>query len=223
MNINIFWKNENKKLAEMGEAIVKETTNAYSVEGFGWTIDEETFKMLTGTESIEGNSQRVLYTVSVNNDANSKAEVREYLLTWDMDRDCFTACEERKDDQTEKIEIQTRKNSQLPEHILQRCEYVGQPLSTFDLSGCNIDINTPLDEPVTDIRMAYPFKVERGSYNVYAINPAHTWGELLAETIKVFQRECEAGKNATFHGLEDFIIEPIEIHPNNLATVLIGS
>lgn len=223
MNINIFWKNENKKLAEMGEAIVKETTNAYSVEGFGWTIDEETFKMLTGTESIEGNSQSVLYTVSVKDDANSKADVREYLLTWDMERDCFTACEERKDDQTEKIEIQTRKNSQLPEHILQCCEYVGQPLSTSDLSGCNIDISTPLDEPVTDIRMAYPFKVERGSYNVYAINPAHTWGELLTETIKVFQDLCDKGLNITFHGIEDFIIERVDVHPCNLATIGIGS
>ena len=223
MNINIFWKNENKKLAEMGEAIVKETTNAYSVEGFGWTIDEGTFKMLTGTESIKGNSQRVLYTVSVKDDANSKAEVREYLLTWDMERDCFTACEERKDDQTEKIEIQTRKNSQLPAHILQCCEYVGQPLSTSDLSGCNIDISTPLDEPVTDIRMDYPFKVERGSYNVYAINPAHTWGELLTETIKVFQREYEAGKAVAPHHLFDYIIERVDVHPNDLATICIGS
>jgi hypothetical protein len=222
MNVNDFWKNENKKLTEMGEAIVKSTTNAYSVQGLGWTIDEDTFKALTGSDSIDGNSQRVLYDVNVKDTAESKEDVREYMLTWDMEQDCFTACEVRKDT-AEDGKILTRENSQLPSHILQCCEYVGQPLHTSDLSGCSIDTSTPLDEPVTDIRMAYPFKVERGSYNVYAIKPAHTWGELLTETVRVFQDLCDKGLNITFHGIEDFIIERVDVHPNNLATIGIGS
>ena len=222
MNVNDFWKSENKKLSEMGEAIVKSTTNAYSVQGLGWTIDEKTFKALTGSDSIDGNSQRVLYDVNVKDTAESKEDVREYMLTWDMEQDCFTACEERKDT-AEDGKILTRENSQLPSHILQCCEYVGQPLHTSDLSGCSIDTSMPLDEPVTDIRMAYPFKVERGSYNVYAIKPAHTWGELLTETVRVFQDLCDKGLNITFHGIEDFIIERVDVHPNNLATIGIGS
>ena len=223
MNIHTFWKNENNKLSEMGEAIVKNTANVYSVEGLGWAIDENMFKILTGLDSIEGKNQRVLYTVFVKGTAESKADVREYLLTWDMEQDCFTACEEHKNDLTDKVEILTRINSQLPSHILQCCEYVGQPLHTPDLSGCNIDTSTPLEEPVTNIRMAYPFKVERGSYNVYAIKPANTWGELLTETVRVFQNLCNKGLNTTFHGIEDFIIERVDVHPNKLATIGIGS
>ena len=111
----------------------------------------------------------------------------------------------------------------LQSNIVERCDYVAQPLCMLDLSNAQVDVNKTLAVPVKYIRMDYPFPVERGSFNVYQIPEAHTWGELLTETIKVFQREYNAGKNATFHGLEDFIIEPIEIHPNNLATVLIGS
>ena len=115
------------------------------------------------------------------------------------------------------------KNSKLPSNIVERCDYVAQPLNTLDLSGAQVDVNKTLEVPVKYIRMDYPFPVEHGSFNVYEIPEARTWGELLTETIKVFQREYNAGKNAAPHGLEDYIIEPIEIHPNNSATIIIGS
>lgn len=111
----------------------------------------------------------------------------------------------------------------LPPNIVERCDYVGQSLATLDLSEAQVDTMKELAVPVTHIRMDYPFPVERGDFNVYKIPEAKTWGELLTETIKVFQREYNAGKNAAPHALEDFVIEPIEIHPNNLATVIIGS
>lgn len=115
------------------------------------------------------------------------------------------------------------KNSKLPSNIVERCDYVAQHLNTLDLSGAHVDTDKTSEVPVKFIRMDYPFPVKHGSYNVYPIPEAHTWGELLTETIKVFQREYNAGKNAAPHGLEDYIIESVEIHPNNSATVIIGS
>ena len=111
----------------------------------------------------------------------------------------------------------------LPPNIVERCDYVGQSLATLDLSEAQVDVTKELAVPVYHIRMDYPFPVERGSYNVYRIQEAKTWGELLTETIKVFQREYNDGKCQAPHTLDDFVIEPINIHPNNCATVIIGS
>ena len=118
----------------------------------------------------------------------------------------------------------TQKNSTLPENVLQRCRYAAQHLHTLDLTGNNVRSDKKLPYTLTTIRMGYPFKIEgNGWYNVYKIAPATTWGELLTETVKVFQREYNAGKNDTFHGLEDFIIEGVDVHPGDLATIGIGS
>lgn len=114
-------------------------------------------------------------------------------------------------------------DNNLPPNIVERCGYAGQPLATLDFSEADVDVTKDLTVPVTYIRMDYPFPVERGDFNVYKIPEAKTWGELLTETIKVFQREYNAGKNAAPHALEDFVIERVDIHPNNLATVIIGS
>ena len=122
-----------------------------------------------------------------------------------------------------KNKILTQKNSDLPENVLQRCERAGQPLHTLDLTDNYVRCGKRLPHVVTNIRMAYPFKVERGSYNVYEIAPAKTWGELLTEVVKVFQRECKAGKNTSRHALEDFIISSVDVHPNDLATIEIDS
>lgn len=111
----------------------------------------------------------------------------------------------------------------LPPNIVERCDYVGQSLATLDLSEADVDVTKELAVPVKHIRMDYPFPVESGDFNVYRIPEVKTWGELLTETIKVFQREYNAGKNAAQHALEDFVIERVDIHPNNLATVIIGS
>ena len=113
----------------------------------------------------------------------------------------------------------------LPSNVLARLNYAAQKLDTLELSPAeDVDVNGALPYPVTYIRMAYPFEIEgNGSYNVYKIAPAKTWGELLTETIKVFQREYEAGKNITFHPIEDFIIERVDVHPGDLATICIGS
>lgn len=115
-------------------------------------------------------------------------------------------------------------DDELPSNVVARLDYAAQSLDSLELSpDASVDINQQLPYPVTNIRMAYPFKVERGSYNVYKISPAKTWGELLTETIKVFQREYEAGKAVAPHQLSDYIIERVDVHPGDLATICIGS
>lgn len=118
-------------------------------------------------------------------------------------------------------------NDDLPENVVARLDYAGQALDTLELDpNDDVDIEGKLPVTVTSIRMDYPFPVERGSYNVYDIAPANTWGELLTETIKVFQREYNAGKADQMpHALSDYIIERIDIHPSpsHLATICIGS
>lgn len=118
-------------------------------------------------------------------------------------------------------------NDDLPENVVARLDYAGQALDTLELDpNDDVDIEGKLPDTVTSIRMDYPFPVERGSYNVYDIAPANTWGELLTETIKVFQREYNAGKaDKVPHALSDYIIERIDIHPSpsHLATICIGS
>ena len=114
----------------------------------------------------------------------------------------------------------------LPQNVVARLGYAGQALDTLDLNPLpEVDVNRELPYAVTCIRMAYPFEIEgNGQYNVYEIAPAKTWGELLTETIKVFQREYEAGKaNSAPHTLSDYVIERIDIHPGDLATICIGS
>ena len=104
-------------------------------------------------------------------------------------------------------------------------DYAAQALDTLELSPAeDVDVNEELPCEVTTIRMDYPFEIEgNGSYNVYKISPAKTWGELLTETIKVFQREYNAGKAVAPHVLSDYIIERVDVHPGDLATISIGS
>lgn len=117
-------------------------------------------------------------------------------------------------------------DDELPENVSARLDYAGQALDTLELNPLpEVDINGKLPDTVTSIRMDYPFHVERGSYNVYDIAPANTWGELLTETIKVFQREYKAGKAVAPHVLGDYVIECVDVHPSpsHLATICIGS
>lgn len=109
----------------------------------------------------------------------------------------------------------------LPKNIVERCDYVSQSL--LNLSVAQVNVTKELSVPVKHIRMDYPFPVEHGEFNVYRIPEAKTWGELLIETIRVFQREYEHHKAKLIHSLGDYIIELVEIHPNNLATIYIGS
>ena len=147
-------------------------------------------------------------------------EERMRYYVWDCDdEDIYTGT----DDDPQMYEGEDADGEQLPPNIVERCKYVGQSLATLDLSEAQVDVKKELAVPVVRIRMDYPFPVESGDFNVYSIPEAKTWGELLTEIIKVFQREYNAGKNATPYALEDFVIEQIDIHPNNLATVLIGS
>ena len=112
----------------------------------------------------------------------------------------------------------------LPSNVLARLNYAAQKLDTLELSPAeDVDVNEELPYTVNCIRMNYPFEVESGSYNVYRISPAKTWGELLTETIKVFQREYDAGKAVAPHVLSDYIIERVDVHPGDLATICIGS
>ena len=110
---------------------------------------------------------------------------------------------------------------ELPENVVARLKYAGQSLDTLELDPMEgVDVNEALPYAVTTIRMNYPFEVEHGSYNVYKIEPAKTWGE---ETIKVFQREYNAGKAIAPHQIGDYVIERVDVHPNDLATICIGS
>ena len=129
-------------------------------------------------------------------------------MRWDQDAD---------DDEEE--------NGELPSNVVARLDYAAQSLDTLELSPADdVDVNGELPYAVTTIRMGYPFEIEgNGSYNVYRIAPAKTWGELLTETIKVFQREYEAGNAVAPHLLSDYIIERVDVHPGDLATICIGS
>lgn len=113
----------------------------------------------------------------------------------------------------------------LSENVVARLDYAGQSLDTQELEPLpEVDVNSALPYPVTRIRMSYPFEIEgNGEYNVYKIAPAKNWGELLTEVVKTFRREYEAGKAVAPHALGDYIVERIDIHPGDLATVGIGS
>ncbi|MBR6142498.1 MAG: hypothetical protein IKQ37_12205 [Bacteroidaceae bacterium] len=124
---------------------------------------------------------------------------------------------------TPSTENKAMKRNNSPEGIVELCEYVGQSLTTLELSKAQVDVAKELAVPVKYIRMDYPFPVEQGSYNVYQIQEVKTWGELLTEIIKVFQREYKIHEDKLIHNLSDYIIEPVVIHPNNAATVMIGS
>ena len=113
--------------------------------------------------------------------------------------------------------------SGLPENITEMCDYVGQTMNTTDLSHCNVNPDEPLIAPVDTVRWNYPFHVETGSYNVCRIRETKTWGQLLTEIVKTFQREYAKDESVHFHTLADYIIEPIQIHPGGLATVMFGS
>ena len=114
-------------------------------------------------------------------------------------------------------------DERLPENVVERCKYVSQTMDTTDLSHCNVDVYAKLKVPVKFVRWNYPFEVERGSYNVYSIEEAHTWGALLTRIVEVFQKEYAEHESEMSHALGDYIIEPLDIHPNGLATVCFGS
>lgn len=109
--------------------------------------------------------------------------------------------------------------------VLERCDYAAQPLRSLYI-GKNVgfDPKKELKVEVRTIRMDYPFNVN--GYNEYIIRNSKTWGALVRQIVRTFQREYNNGNNGnniTFHGLDDFIIEPVEIHENGMATVRIGS
>ena len=137
---------------------------------------------------------------------------------WDWEEETITSSFDPSQDDDDDDEDDDEPN------VVAHLDYAAQHLDTLELSPAeDVDVNEVLPCKVTDIRMNYPFEVERGDFNVYKIAPAKTWGELLTETIKVFQREYEAGKAIAPHVLSDYIIERVDIHPNNIATIGIGS
>ena len=117
----------------------------------------------------------------------------------------------------------------LPKNAIEGCEYVGQDVCSTEIDPemaqeYGFDAEQALLQPVEFIRMDYPFEVTPpASYNVYKIPVAKTWGELVKAIKEVCIREYAAGHNAACHALEDYIIEGVLIHPNNAATVMIGS
>lgn len=112
----------------------------------------------------------------------------------------------------------------LPSHIVERCKYVAMTMDSTDMTYCHVDPAEQLKVPVERVRWNYPFEVKgSGDFNVYHIEKAKTWGELLTRIVEVFQREYDNDERVHFHELGDYIIEPLEIHPNGLATVYFGS
>lgn len=96
-------------------------------------------------------------------------------------------------------------------------------MDATDLCYSNIDSNKALKVPVKRVRWNYPFVVEGvGDYNVYPIETAKTWGELLTRIVEVFQREYAKHKDVR-DIIGDYIIEQLDVHPNGLATVCFGS
>jgi len=106
--------------------------------------------------------------------------------------------------------------------VADMCEYAAQPLRTTYI-GKNVGFKPEqkLKVEVRTIRMDYPFNVENGE--VYIIRRSNTWGALIRQIVRTFQREYNAGKNITFHGLDDFIIERVAVWPDGMADVYIGS
>ena len=141
------------------------------------------------------------------------AEIFRCGYEWDCDEESITASWRADEDD----------NDELPENVVERCDYVGMQMDSADLSNCSVDANIELNVPVKHVRWNYPFEVERGSYNVYPIEEAHTWGELLARIVDVFQEEYDKHESEMAHELGDYIIEQMEIHPNGMVTVSFGS
>ena len=111
----------------------------------------------------------------------------------------------------------------LPPNVVERHDYVGITMdSTIDEKE-DLTFARKLKVPVTAVRWDYPFYVERGDYNVYPIETASTWGELLEGIIRVFLNEYARHGDKLPHAIGDYIIELLEIHPNGLATVQFGS
>lgn len=113
----------------------------------------------------------------------------------------------------------------LPPNIVERLrDFVGFTMDSTGFAVDDLRAEIKLAVPVKYVRWNYPFVVEgRGDYNVYPIDPALTWGELLTRILEVFQREYAKHENELGHALGDYIIELLEIHPNGLATVSFGS
>jgi len=169
------------------------------------------------------NEQSIMVTATVNSEEECFAAdcgTHPWLLTWDED-DCEFYRLMRWDQDGE----DGKDEDELPPNVVARLDYAAQSVDSLELSPADdVDVNEELPHAVANIRMDYPFEIEGGgSYNVYKIAPAKTWGELLTETIKVFQREYKAGKAIAPHELSDYIIERVDVHPNDCATVHIGS
>ena len=149
-------------------------------------------------------------------------EVKDYELEWDTEEEEITSV------MSGNQEDDDEDGDELPSNVVARLNYAAQALDTLELSPAeDVDVNEELPCEVTTIRMDYPFEIEgNGSYNVYKISPAKTWGELLTETIKVFQREYNAGKAVAPHVLSDYIIERVDVYQScdsGMATIGIGS
>ena len=119
-------------------------------------------------------------------------------------------------------------DGKMPEDY-EEVDYVGQNVSADEIDCMMQDeeLDAELKNPVTNIRMDYPFRVEgRGTYNVYKIEAAKTWRELVKAVMDVCKREYAAGHNDAPHALEDYVIEHVWVckgFDGGLATVGIGS
>lgn len=141
---------------------------------------------------------------------------------WDCDDENITGSWD--DDVTGLIETDSNNDDELPENVVERCDYVGlimgMPVIESNVENVE-DLYAELKVPVTHVRWNYPFEVREGSYIVYPIEEAHTWLDLLSRISEVF--EDEYNEHVTDHALSGYIIELLEIHPNGLATVHFGS
>lgn len=141
---------------------------------------------------------------------------------WDCDDEDITASWD--DDEMIFIGADSNNDNELLENILERCKCVPMTMDSTDMTHCNVNPAEKLKVPVDIVRWNYPFVVESGGdYNVYHIEQAYTWGELLTRIVEVFRREYGKHEKELGHVLGDYIIELLEIHPNGLATVHFGS
>ena len=109
-------------------------------------------------------------------------------------------------------------------NIVQEFNYLVLIHTSADYQNCE---NEELKVPVEYIRWDYPVITDdtrKGRLHVHELDKAVTkLYDLFCEIRKHLKQDYDNGICSSIHAFEDYCIEQIEIHPNNLATIYIGS
>lgn len=204
---------------QLAKKELMECLNTKDVEilgvGFDWDVcesDDEDERSLMVTACVDGDDEQ--HTADYGK--------HPWVMVWD-ENTCEFHTLQRWDQSEDNDE-----DDELPEGS-EVIAYVGQNVGTdeIDCDMSDDELDREMKQPVTHIRMDYPFEIEGGGeYNVYPITPAKTWRELIQAVMDVCKREYAAGHNAAPHALTDYVIERVWVCPSEpgaLATIGIGS